>query len=224
MFNKVITLIVVVATSLTTSAIWADDSYIFALLDKNRTEHTLLKIPKSSVEKFSGWKYQRTGSKSISVWYPSMKDRLSYNLWTSTAKEIATAKIKPEDNERKLSIKIGARIISPETTLDTSKIPSFCDRETSVAYKYLEDGSRGDFRRYIQSSPGSVSLNILYLPLKPIKGIYCMRCVENANCRVYGGTDSKISYQAFYEEERIPKETLDIHQTIGKYLDSKIVK
>ncbi len=224
MFNKAITLIAIVVTSLTTSAIWADDYYIFALLDKDKTEHTLLKVPKSSVSKFPGWKYQRHGSNAINVWYPSMKDRLSYNLWISTPKEIATAKIKPEDNERKLTIEIGGRIISPETTLDSSKIPFFCDIEAPVTYKYLEDGTRGGFRRYIQSSIGSASLSIIYLPLKPIKGIYCMRCVENANCRVYGVTDSKIAYQASYEEQRIPKETLDIHQAIEKYLNSKIVK
>jgi len=220
MIKDIITIISVAVCFLCTNLIWADGYYIYAILDKDKNEDTLLKIPKLSISKYPGWEYQREGGESINVWYPSMIDRQSYNLWVSTPKEVAAAKIKPNKNDQKLEIKFGGRIVSSNTT----KIPSACDVLDTTIYKYQEDGIKGDYYRYIEASPGSARLNIFYLPNTSTKGIFCIKCVEKANCRLYGVTDSSISYEVFYKEEEMPREALDIHQAVGKYLDSKTIK
>jgi len=214
----------ILITSLNTNVARADDYYVYAILDKDRNEHTLLNIPKSSISKYSGWKYQRNGRATIQVWYPSMQDKVSYNFWISSPEEKAAAETKPNSNDRKLSITIGwDRITPPEETLEHSNMPLYCDIKSRFK-KYDDDGTRGLFHRYIHSNRGSASHYIIYHPITPIKGVYCMECIENANCRLFGVTDSSIPYQAFYAEKRMPQETLDIHQAVGKHLDSKTIR
>ena len=225
MTKNILTIIIniVVMASLYSTAAIADDFYAYAILDKDRNEHTVLNIPKSSVSKYAGWQYQRNGRASIQVWYPSLQDKVSYNYFISTPEEKAAAETKPTSEDRQLSISIGwDPITPPDATLDVANMPVYCDINGHKSYK--ADGTRGTFRRYINSSRGSASLNIIYLPVEPIKGVYCMACVENANCQLFGVTDSSIPYRAFYDEKQMPDEALAIHQAVGKYLDSKTVK
>jgi hypothetical protein len=203
----------------------ANPSYVYAILDNDNNEKILLNIPQSSVAKYPGWKYIRNGTVLIETWYPSLLDRVAYNFWISSPAEKVAAETRPTKIDRRLGISVGAyRISPPENTLDISKSNAHCDVERVQKYPYTEDGTRGLFRRYTQKTQGSASLNIIYRPINPIKGVYCMSCVENANCQLFGITDSKIPYSAFYEEQRMPAEALDIHQAVGKYLDGKTIK
>jgi len=205
------------------NTISASDYYAYSILDENKNERILLNIPKTSVEKYPGWRYNRNGPASIEIWYPSLHEKVSYNAWISSAAEKKAAEAKPNSIDRKLSISIGLGLMAPpEKTLDTSSLPRACGLERGA--KYTEDGTRASFRRYIQKPRGSGSLNIIYHPVTPIKGLYCIKCIENANCRLFGITDSRIPYEVFYEEERMPEDASDIHIAVGKYLDSKSVE
>lgn len=198
--------------------------YEYAILNKTGEEQFVLRFPKSSVSKYPGWKYERQGPENVAVWYPSLQDRVSYNVWISSAQEQAAGETKPSEDDRKLSIGFGwGHVTNPDHTLDTSYRNAHCELK-SAGRRYSEDGEMHGFNRYILEFPGSPRLHIKYHPVKPIRGVYCITCIENANCRLIGVTDSGIRYNAFYEETRMPEEAMDIHRAVGKYFESKRIK
>ena len=202
---------------------WLIGYYEYAIVDKAGNEAIVLRIPKSSTSIYPGWEYKRNNPFSVELWYPSLTDKASANYWTSSESRIKASETKPAPSEEKLSISvIHTDIRNPESTLDANRRSS-CDTD-SRAFKYNKDSVSGLFQRYIHDSPGSARLNIIYLPINPIKGVDCIQCVENGNCEIIGITDSGILYGAFFAEERIPDETIKIHHAVNAYLESKRVK
>jgi hypothetical protein len=202
---------------------WFSDHYEFAVLDSSGEESFIVQIPKASIGKYSGWKYNRNGPVSIDIWYPSLQDKVSANRWVSSSTEIKESKNKPTKDDRQLSISIGwDTMISPKVTLDTKNRYSHCKLEY-IGNPYIDSGVVGDFRKYTYHSKGSLYPDITYIPKQPIKGIRCISCRQNANCRIYGITDASVPYQAVYTESEIPKEVMAIHSSVESYLESKRV-
>jgi hypothetical protein len=200
---------------------WSSDHYEFAVLDSSGEDSFVVKIPKKSVGKYSGWKYNRNGPVDFDVWYPSLQDKVSVNRWISSSNEIKESKNKPTKNDRQLSISIcWGKITTPHVTLDKTNKFSKCKLKF-LRKPYVEDGVVGDFNRYIYSHLGSPNLDITYIAETPIKGLHCITCVENKNCRIYGITDKGVPYQAVYTEKRLPQEVMSIHLAVGRYLESK---
>lgn len=202
---------------------WLIDYYEYAIVDKAGNEAIVLRIPKSSTAIYPGWEYKRNSAFSVDLWYPSLKDKVSANYWISSASRINASKTKPGPDEEKLGISvIHTDIRNPESTLDVNRT-SYCDTSLGI-FKYTKDSESELFQRYIHDSPGSARLDIIYLPINPIKGVDCIQCVENGNCKIIGITDSGIPYSAFFTEKRIPDETIKIHHAVNAYLESKRVK
>ena len=210
-----------------------NESLDFAILDKSGNESIVLRIPESSVDKYPGWKYVRNGPVSFKVWYPSLTDKVSINYWISSSSDIKASKEKPTDNDHELSITIGReRMKSPKNTLDFANRPVDCDLSRATGQPYVEEGIVDGFRKYVSydfvvssknATPTRRAYYKKYLPNKPIEGVYCLKCVVKANCRIYGITESGIPYSAVYDEEKMPKEAMEIHKAVGQYLSSKIV-
>jgi hypothetical protein len=211
--------------------IWQVDYYDFAILDKSGNESVILRVPKSAVAKYPGWSYERSGPVSFEVWYPSLVDKVSINYWISSSSEIEASKKKPNKNERQLKISIGwGRIKPPEHTLDPANRPSKCGLRKITGEPYLEEGIVEGFKKYVSydyvkssenAPPKPRPYNKIYHPSKAIEGVYCLSCALKANCSLIGITSSGIPYTAHYEEERMPKEAIDVHHAVGQYLYSK---
>ena len=215
---------VVIAISISTWMSLDNSYYEYSLVDSHNNERILFRFPRSSIAKYSGWKYDRNGPFSVELWYPSLQDKVTYNKWNSSKQDKISANTKPDVSDKKLSISINNNhIIDINKTLDiTYKNPWYALQEGN--YKYELDRTIDSFKRYTFSSPGRATDNILYLPTAPIEGLFCLKCIEKANCRIIGVSQEGVYYHAFFEEESMPDEAINIQKAINTYLNLKVVK
>lgn len=209
------------------------DYYDFEMLDNSGNESVVLRIPKSAVVKYPGWSYNRNGPVTIELWYPSLVEKKSVNYWISTSSEIKASKEKPADNDRKLSISIELdRMLLPEHTLDPKNRPPYCDLSLPLGDPYVQEGIVNGFKKYVsynyvmqrkEASPIPRPYYKKYHPNESIPGVYCISCILNANCRLFGVTASGIKYSAFYAEERMPEEVIEIHNAVQEYISRKVI-
>ena len=194
----------------------------FAVLDQSGEERFVFRFPDSSLMKYPGWAYRRSGSITLELWYPSLQDKQSVNYWISSRDDIEASKRKPTPADRPMSIYLGPFGISrPEATLDPANRPPQC-RTVKRGETYTADGERFSFQRYILDTPANARAYITYLPTTPIRGVYCLTCIEQANCQLHGVTDMGIPYSAMYREEAMPREAMAIHDAVEAYLQGKL--
>ena len=66
------------------SSCWANsEHYEYDFTNEEKAEKITLRFSNVSVNKFPGWKHDRTRTASISMWYPSLTDAASPNVWMS---------------------------------------------------------------------------------------------------------------------------------------------
>lgn len=196
-------------------------SYEYAIYGKDHEEKLIVSLPAESISKYPGWKYNRKGPESAEVWYPSLVDKVAVNVWVSSKQDIKRATNKPSPDDRELSIGIGTGpIANPEEVVNSSVQNIYCKSHIE-RNKSTFNGIASGFDKYVNHSVGSPSLDIIYLPTSPIRGIHCITCFEKANCQILGITESGISYRAFYSEKRMPQEAIDVHGAVNKYLSAR---
>ena len=207
------------------------NSYEFDFTNKEKTQKITLRFSKPNVNIYSGWKHDRNSSVSVSMWYPSLEDASSPNVWISTKKERDEAKIKPSPEDRKITLNVGriARgntLLNPSVTL-TGKMDFYCRLDGAHENKkFKEDGKVGNYYRYkyIEGAQPNPRINYLYHPIEKIKGVHCIKC-NGATCQLFGITDFGVSYKALesYVEGRMADEAIEIHSGVNNYLTKKIV-
>lgn len=231
MSNKYTVAILVLLLFVCSFSSWANPEHFeYDFTNKEKAEKITLRFSNASVNKFSGWKHGRTRTASISMWYPSLVDAASPNVWISTKEEQKNAKIKPKPEDRKIILSLGGitggnNIINPNVTLE-NKINYSC-RIKGSSNTFLEDGSAGIFNRYkyvATNRPGSKP-HYLYHPKNKTKGLHCIKC-NGATCKIVGITDFGVNYEATerYVEGRMANEGIEIHRGINLFLEKKIAK
>ena len=202
--------------------------YEYDFADKNGNIDITLRFNGTNVSKYPGWKHSRKRSAHVSMWYPSLVDAASPNVWISSKEEQEKAKIKPSKNDRKIELTLGGigsnYIKDPNNTVNGDLI-SACKKDGSFE-KFIEDGRERNFSRYKTSAKVPNSLvKYLYLPIEKTKGIGCIKC-NGATCQLFGVSDLGIEYTATekYIESNMVEDFLNIHEGINKFIETKIVK
>lgn len=228
MSNKISTLALLLFVCSFSS--WANPEYFeYDFTNNDKIGKTTLRFSNASIDKFPGWKHSRTRTASISMWYPSLADAASPNVWISTKEEQEKSKIKPKPEDRKINLSVGGingnDIVDPNVTLG-KKIKYSC-RVKGSSKQYLKDGSKGIFNRYKYAEKNRPKSKPYYLyhPKKKISGIHCIKC-NGATCQLFGITDFGINYVATenYIKGRMANEVIELHRGINQFLEKKIVK
>ncbi|WP_156480529.1 hypothetical protein [Aquipseudomonas alcaligenes] len=164
----------------------------------DESKNITLRIPKNYINYFPGVKYEKDGPVVIRFSYPQLEP---------------LTKALPE--EQKVTVSI-SHLSSLELTTQETRNP-YC--ETDKKWKLLQAaGIHGEFYKFIGKSPGSASADITYKPIKKTLGLYCITCVENANCEIHAVSSQGISYSAFYTEDLMPDKWHSIYMAVDKIL------
>lgn len=195
--------------------------YEYDFTNIEKTKKVTLRFAAEHIGEYQERLYHRNAGTSVSMWYPSLLDRVWVNVWVSTARELKNAKIKPTANDRKISVRVrGNAMVDPNVTLQGDMI-SLC-HVNSFSNKFVEDGQIGNFDRYKHIRKRN---HYLYHPIEKIKGVYCIKC-NGSTCSLIGVTDFGVHYTAIekYVDGRMNSEVLEIHKGVNEFLARKIVK
>ncbi len=232
MFNKLIVSILVLLLCACGNEVDSEvssevDYYEFDFTNKEKTEKITLRFSNANVSRFPGWEHDRNRRVSVSLWYPSLLDAASPNVWMSKSEEQEKLSTKPNPEDRKINLRVGASssntILDPSMTLE-EKTTFHCHIDGRLK-KFSEDGQAGNFYRYkFTEETKPPRIHYLYHPIEKIKGIYCIKC-NGTTCQLIGITDFGVSYTALesYVEGRMVDEAIEIHGGINEYLQNKVV-
>jgi len=201
----------------------SSDFYEYSYVNEEDKSELKLRFAKSSVNKYPGWKYNQNRAANVSLWYPSLTDASSPNVWMSTKEEQKKAKIKPNESDRKVILQLGGisgNYLKDPMSLIQGKEISKCKKQQSFD-KYVKEGTVGILEHY--KSVGNRSpANHLYLLSKPQKGIGCIKC-NGATCQLFGISDLGIEYIATegFKESEMKVEVLEFHKRINEYIKTK---
>ena len=200
--------------------------YDFAYANDKSKKEITLRFDEASVNKYPGWRYRPNKAVNVSIWFPSLKEASSPNVWMSSKQEQEKSNIKPNDNNRKLSLKLGG--IVGNYLVDPTNVngQSLSECKTKQTFeKYIKEGELGIFKQYKSvGRPGAV-IKDLFVPSKPISGIGCIKC-NGATCQLFGISDIGIEYIATeaFKESQMVNDVVALHQVINQYIESKRVK
>lgn len=170
----------------------------FHYQNEDDSKNLTLRIPKEYIVYFPGVEYERDGPVIIKFSYPQLAPP------TQSLSE-----------EQKVTVSISHLSSRELTTQET--INPYC--ETDKKWKPLQAvGTNGEFYKFIGKSPGSASADITYKPIKKTLGLYCITCVENANCQIHAISSQGISYSAFYTEDLMPDKWQSIYMAADKII------
>ena len=201
--------------------------YEYDFINKKNKHEITLSLSNLNVNKYPGWKHSRDRTANVSIWFPSLVETSEPNVWISNKEEQNKAKIKPNENDRKINLTLGN--IGPNNIMDPNGIikgePIFECKKKQSFEKFVEDGKVGVFDHYknIKRKPSSQEIH-LYLLTKPAKGVGCIKC-NGATCQLFGVSNIGIKYVATeqYIESKMLQEALAIHEGINQFIESKRV-
>ncbi|TXI33332.1 MAG: hypothetical protein E6Q69_06755 [Aquipseudomonas alcaligenes] len=170
----------------------------FHYQNKDESRSVTLRIPKEYINSLPGVSYEKNGPVIISFAYPQLAP---------------PKKSLPE--EQKVTVSISHLSNLELTTQETSN--PYC--ETNKKWKPLQSsGIHGEFYKFIGKSPGGARADITYKPIKKTPGLYCITCVEDANCQIHAISSQGIDYSAFYTEDLMPDKWQSIYIAVDKIL------
>jgi hypothetical protein len=145
----------------------------------------------------------------------------------STQEEQDKAKIKPNDNDRKLNLTLGNIgsnfIVDPNEIFGNNPI-SDCKTKQSFE-SFDKEGTTGIFDHYKNVKRRVTSQDKhLYIPTKTVKGIGCVVC-NGATCQLFGVSDIGIKYVATepFIGSKMLDQVLDVHAGVNQFIESKLV-
>jgi hypothetical protein len=173
----------------------------FYYRNKDESKNLTLRIPQKYIRSFPGWKHEKDGPVNFIFAYPEL-----------------TAPTKALSEERKVIVSIMFNGLSSPDLTTQGASNAYCELEK--AWRPLKEaGTHGEFYKYVGKSPGSARADLTYRPIRKIPGLYCITCVEDANCQIHAISSQGISYSAFYTEDQMPDEWRSIYSAVDKMLE-----
>ena len=198
--------------------------YEYRYVDNKKNIEIILRFSNANVNKYPGWKHARDRAVNVSLWYPSLIDASSPNVWMSSKEEQRRAEIKPSEKDRKITLRLGNiggnHIVDPMVIIQ-GKTVSACKKKQSFE-KYIKDGTVGIFDHYKSIGRPNSSEKQLYVPSQPTKGIGCVKC-NGLTCQLFGISNVGIEYVATekFKESNMIEDVIDLHKSINQYIENK---
>ena len=108
------------------------DYYEYDFTNKEKTEKITLRFRKANVTTFPGWEHDHNRRAMVSLWYPSLLDASSPNVWMKKSEEQKKLNTQPNLEERMFKLKVGVprnTILDENVTLE-EKLPRHCRIKT----------------------------------------------------------------------------------------------